>query len=63
MSIKKLTGLLLSLTSLGLMVACSQKPATDLSSKDKNLITVDNGGDAPTIDPSHPILTAKHLAD
>lgn len=52
MSMKKLTGLLFGLISLGLMVACSQKPATDLSNKDKNLITVDNGDDAPTIDPT-----------
>lgn len=52
MNMNKLTGLLFGLISLGLITACSHKSATELSSKDKNLITVDNGADVPTIDPT-----------
>ncbi len=50
LNIKKLTTLLL-IASISSLSACSKDNASSSANKDKNLITVDNGEDAPTIDP------------
>ncbi|TXJ03340.1 MAG: peptide ABC transporter substrate-binding protein [Neisseriales bacterium] len=51
LNIKRLTALIL-IASLSGLSACSKDNASSSAvSKDKNLITVDNGEDAPTIDP------------
>jgi oligopeptide transport system substrate-binding protein len=50
LNIKKLTALLL-IASISSLSACSKDNTSSSANKDKNLITVDNGEDAPTIDP------------
>jgi oligopeptide transport system substrate-binding protein len=50
LNIKILTALLL-IASISSLSACSKDNTSSSANKDKNLITVDNGEDAPTIDP------------